>query len=194
VPLSWQLVNCLRSTIMFLNALAFAAASCIMNSAGAEVVDTTPSGFLIRHDVNVGATTEASWKALIDAGSWWNSDHTFSGNAANLSIDARPGGCFCEKLANGGGVSHMTVVFVSPGTVLRMTGGLGPLQGSGLAGSMTWRIVPSPPFAKIEVSYSVGGYMQGGFDKMAPAVNAVLGEQLARLKTFIETGKPVAPK
>jgi hypothetical protein len=74
-----------------------------------------------------------------------------------------------------------------------MTGGLGPLQGSGLAGSMTWRIVAAPPATKIEIFYSVGGYMQGGFDKMAPAVNAVLGEQLNRLKTFIETGKPVAP-
>jgi hypothetical protein len=36
--------------------------------------------------------------------------------------------------------------------------------------------------------------MQDGFDKIAPAVNAVPGEQLNRLKTFIETGKPVAPK
>ena len=95
----------------------------------------TPAGFLVRHDVNVNAAPEASWKALIDVGNWWNSDHSFSGNAANMSIDARPGGCFCEKLANGGGVSHMTVVFASPNTVLRMTGGLGPLQGSGLAGA-----------------------------------------------------------
>ena len=54
---------------------------------------------------------------------------------------------------------------------------------------MTWRITPAPPAAKIEVSYSVGGYMQGGFDKIAPAVNAVLGEQVNRLKNFIETGE-----
>jgi uncharacterized protein YndB with AHSA1/START domain len=183
--------------IMFRDVIALAAALCtlcIAPFAAAEVVEITPSGFLVRHDVNVNAAPEASWKALVDVGNWWNSDHSFSGNAANLSIDPRPGGCFCEKLANGGGVSHMTVVFVSPNTVLRMTGGLGPLQGSGLAGSMTWRITPAPPASRIEVFYSVGGYMQGGFDKIAPAVSAVLGEQVNRLKNFIETGKPVAPK
>lgn len=35
--------------------------------------------------------------------------------------------------------------------------------------------------------------MTGGFDKIAPAVDAVLGEQLARLESFVETGKP-SPK
>jgi uncharacterized protein YndB with AHSA1/START domain len=174
-------------------AAAFVANLCIVTFAAAEVADLTPAGFLVRHDATVSATPEATWKALIDVRSWWNAAHTYSGNAANLSIDARPGGCFCEKLANGGGVSHMTVVYASPNTVLRMTGGLGPLQGSGLAGSMTWRIVPAPPATKIEISYSVGGYMQGGFDRMAPAVNAMLGEQLNRLKTFIDTGKPDGP-
>ena len=175
-------------------ATAFAASLCIALPAAADVLEVTGSGFLIRHDVTVTGTPEASWKALVDIGSWWNPDHSYSGNSTNLSIDARPGGCFCEKLANGGGVSHMTVLFVSPNTVLRMAGGLGPLQGSGLAGSLTWRIIPAPPGSKLEVTYSVGGYMQGGFDKIAPAVNGVLGEALNRLKSLIETGKPVAPK
>ncbi len=179
---------------MLRRATAYLAGLLFALSAAADVVDITPAGFLLKHEVAVSAAPEAAWKALIDVASWWNGDHSYSGNAANMSIDARPGGCFCEKLANGGGVSHMTVVFASPNTVLRMIGGLGPLQGSGLAGSMTWRIIPAPPAAKIEVSYSVGGYMQGGFDKIAPAVNGVLGEQLNRLKSLIDTGRPAAPK
>jgi hypothetical protein len=44
----------------------------------------------------------------------------------------------------------------------------------------------------LEFSYSAGGYMQGGFEKIVPTVDAVLGEQLARLKAFVETGKPAA--
>jgi hypothetical protein len=168
------------------------AALCLATVAAAEVVETSPTGFLVRHDLAVNGTPEASWKALVDVASWWNPAHTYSGSAANMAIDARPGGCFCEKLPNGGGVSHMTVVYVAPPTVLRMSGGLGPLQGSGLAGSMTWRVIAAPPAARIEVAYSVGGYMQGGFDKMAPAVNAMLGEQANRLKSVIETGKPAA--
>lgn len=179
---------------MLRNIIAMSAGLCLAPVAAADVLDLTATGFLVRHEFPVSATPDASWKALLDVGSWWNPDHTYSGSAANLSIDARAGGCFCEKLANGGGVSHMTVVFVSPNTVLRMTGGLGPLQGSGLAGSMTWRIIPSPPAAQLEMTYSVGGYMQGGFDKIAPAVNAMLGDQVTRLKNLIETGKPAAPK
>ncbi len=44
----------------------------------------------------------------------------------------------------------------------------------------------------MELTYSVGGFIDGGFDKMAPAVDGVLGEQLERLKRFVETGKPAA--
>ena len=72
-----------------LAAAAFAALLCIAMSASAEVADLTASGFLIRHEVTVTGTPEAAWKALVDVGAWWNSDHTYSGNSTNLSIDAR---------------------------------------------------------------------------------------------------------
>jgi hypothetical protein len=127
-----------------------------------------------------------------EIGNWWNMDHSYSRDGKNMTIDARPGGCFCEKLANGGGVQHMSVVFASPGSTLRMLGGLGPLQGSGVAGSMTWRFTAAPPGTRIEVSYSVGGYFQGGLDKIAAPVNSVLGEQVTRLRSYIDTGKPTA--
>jgi hypothetical protein len=40
----------------------------------------------------------------------------------------------------------------------------------------------------LELQYSVGGYWQGGFEKLAPAVNGMLTEQEQRLKSLIETG------
>jgi uncharacterized protein YndB with AHSA1/START domain len=172
--------------------------SCVLLAtlpADAAVVESTAAGFLVRHEVTIDAAPDKVYRALTDdVGKWWNPDHTYSGDAANLTIDARPGGCFCEKLPNGGGVEHMGVAYVAPGQVLRLRGALGPLQGSGLAGSMTWKLAPSASATRLELTYSVGGYMQGGFDKMAPAVNFVLGEQLGRLKTYVETGKPVLPK
>ncbi|MES2073802.1 MAG: ATPase [Pseudomonadota bacterium] len=179
-------------------ALALMAASL---PSAAEVVNISPSGFLLRHEIVVNLTPEQAYKTLVnDIGSWWNSAHTYSGNAKNLSIDARPGGCFCEQLPNGGGVQHLAVVTAMPGKLLRLSGALGPMQGSGLAGSMSWQIsavvgspVGSPadkPASKIEMTYSVGGYMQGGFDKMAPAANGMLAEQIGRLKNFANTGKP----
>ena len=84
----------------------------------------------------------------------------------------------------------MTVVFVSPGHLLRMTGALGPMQGSGIVGSMTWTLTASGTSTKVVLTYSADGYMQGGFEKMAPMVDAMLGEQFNRFKTFVETGKP----
>ena len=172
-----------------------AALLCFATATYAEVADLNASGFLSKHEVTVNATAANAYKALVDeVGGWWNPAHTYSNDARNLSIDARPGGCFCEKLPNGGGVQHMSVVYAAPGQVVRMMGALGPLQNSGLAGSMTWKFTPAASATKIELSYSVGGYMQGGFEKIAPAVDRVVGEQLGRLKTFIETGKPVLPK
>jgi len=170
--------------------------SAAAGASRAEVANVGPTGFAVKHVVTIQAAPENVYAALIGkVGSWWNPDHTYSHDSRNLSIDARPGGCFCEKLGNGGGVEHMRVVFVSPGQVLRMAGALGPLQGSGLAGSMTWKLSAATGAAgatSLELSYSVGGYMQGGFEKIAPAVDGVLGDQLGRLKAYVETGKPAA--
>ena len=44
-----------------------------------------------------------------------------------MTIDARTQGCFCEVLGEGAGVVHLTVTFVNPGVILRLSGGLGPL-------------------------------------------------------------------
>jgi hypothetical protein len=58
-----------------------------------------------------------------------------------------------------------------------------------LAGSLTWKLVEVSGITTLQLSYSVGGYMQGGFEKMAPAVDEVLNEQIQRLKVFVEAGK-----
>jgi hypothetical protein len=168
----------------------------VSTSAFADIVDVSPSGFLMRHEVPVNASPDKAYAAFVsEIGEWWNGDHTYSRSAKNLSIDARPLGCFCEKLANGGGISHMMVVYVQPNNTIRMVGGLGPLQATGVSGSLTMRFIAPPAGttgSKIEMSYSVGGYMQGGYEKIAPVVNSVMVEQLTRLKTYIDTGKPTA--
>jgi uncharacterized protein YndB with AHSA1/START domain len=151
----------------------------------------TPTGFLVKVDANISAPAAKVYDALIgQVGSWWNPEHTYSHDAKNLSIDARPGGCFCEKLPNGGGMEHLRVVYVAPAQVVRFSGALGPLQASGVAGSMTWRLTGGADNTRLELSYSVGGFIPGGFEKIAPAVEAMLREQVDRLRMFVETGKP----
>ena len=149
-----------------------------------------PNGFLVKFEVNVNAPPAKVYDALVgQIGSWWDSEHTYSGDAKNLSIDARPGGCFCEKLPNGGGIEHARVIYVAPREVLRLSGALGPLQASGVAGTLTWKLTSGTDNTRIQLSYSVGGFIDGGFEKIAPAVESVLRGQLDRLKQFAETGK-----
>ncbi len=171
-------------------AAGLAAALCLLPTAApAEVVQTAPNGFLVRHEATITAPPMVIYDTIVEqVGRWWSPDHTFSGDAANLTLDARPGGCFCERLPAGGGVEHMRVVYAAPGQGLRLTGALGPLQDNGLAGSLTLELLPSPGGTQVVLTYSVGGFMEDGFEAIAPAVDGVLGEQLKRLELFIETG------
>lgn len=170
--------------------LLLVSAIAILGSGLAGAAEVSSNGFLVRHERIIEAPAARIYDSLIQqVGSWWNPQHTYSGDSKNLSIDPRPGGCFCERLPNGG-VEHMHVVYLKPNEMVRMVGGLGPLQASGVAGSMTWRLSPAEHGSKLELTYSVGGFIAGGFESIAPAVERVLGEQVDRLKRFVETGTP----
>ena len=164
----------------------------LAGTSGQSAPQVTPTGFLVKLETNINAPTAKVYEALIgQIGLWWNPDHTYSHDAKNLSIDPRPGGCFCEKLPNGGGVEHLRVVYVGAPQLVRFAGALGPLQASGLAGSLTWKLTGVAENTRVQLSYSVGGFIDGGFEKIAPAVEGMLSDQLSRLKLFVETGKPI---
>jgi len=156
-----------------------------------EVVESTAAGFLVRNTATIAAPPAKVYTALTDGiGGWWDPAHTFSHDAHNLSVDARPGGCFCERLPDGGGVQHMTVVYASPGKLLRLTGAIGPLQEAALAGTMTWNLQQTGGGTTVEMTYVVGGFRAGGFRDIPTVVDGVLRGQLARLKALVETGRP----
>ena len=163
---------------------------CFHHTAPAEVIDSSAGGFTVKHAVRIAAPPADVYRRMTDdVGHWWNSSHTFSGNSLNLSIDPHAGGCFCEKLSDGGSVMHMVVVYADPGKVIRLKGGIGPLQALGVAGSMTWSFEADGSATRLEVVYAVGGYNPHGLQGMSMAVDRVLGEQVARLKNLIETGE-----
>jgi hypothetical protein len=167
----------------------------IVPATQAEVLDAEANGFTIRINTMVDAERMAVYKAAVDnVGSWWHSDHTISGYAQNLYIDARVPGCFCEKLGQGAGIVHMMVTYLSPGIVVRLTGGLGPLGLMGVNGNMTWEFDDAESGTVVTLNYAVGGYFASGLDALAPAVNGVLEEAMTRLRNFVESGDPQGPQ
>jgi uncharacterized protein YndB with AHSA1/START domain len=154
--------------------------------ARGEVVDKAANGFTVKVVLQVAAPPGTVYTSLVrHVGEWWDGEHTYSGDAKNLSIIPEPGGCFCETLP-AGGVQHGTVVNVAPGKLLRIVGSLGPLQESGTSGAMTWQIEPSGTGSKLTFTYAVGGYVAGGLEKLAPIVDGVLNHQVQLLKIYSE--------
>ena len=166
--------------------LIAAAAFAIAAPVSAAVVQATPAGFEVSATVTVAASPAAAYAALGQPGRWWSSAHTYSGKAANLALDPKAGGCFCEALANGGSVEHARVVFASPGKALRLRGGLGPIQQEGADGALTWTLKPSGTGTEIGMTYVVGGFIRSGAQALAPAVDGVMVEQLTRLKAHLD--------
>jgi uncharacterized protein YndB with AHSA1/START domain len=159
------------------------AALALSSAAQAEVKSSTAGGFELENKFVLAATPAETYAAIGRIGQWWSSGHTYSGKAENLSLELKAGGCFCERLADGGTVEHMRVVFAQPGKTLRLQGALGPLQAGALAGTMTWALKPVQGGTEVTHSYVVGGYVAGGADKYAGPVDQVLGEQLKRFQT-----------
>lgn len=169
-----------------LAALAFAASSPV----SASVTSSSETGFVIRLVTEVTASPDETWNTLISPADWWNGQHSYSGDAANLTIDPRASGCFCETLPladeapegrRAGSIEHMRIIYAEPGRVLRMAGGLGPLQSEAVHGTMTITLKAQETGSRILWEYVVGGYMRYKVAQIAPAVDQVLAEQLGRL-------------
>ena len=181
------------------NTVLIAASYLLLASpAYAEVKTSSDTGFNIIHIATVQGSTDEIWKRLVAPKDWWNKSHSWSGSTDGFYIDAQANGCFCElfqekgpdgKLKTVGSVEHMRVIFAQPGKVLRMQGGLGPLQSEAVTGTLTVAMEPSKDGqeTKISFSYVVGGYMRYKVSEIAPAVDNVLGDQFRRLL------KPFAP-
>jgi len=154
--------------------------------AFADVKTATPAGFELESRVVVRASPAEAYAMLGRIGDWWNPAHSYSGKGANLSLEPKAGGCFCERLDGGGSVEHMRVVFAQPGAMLRLQGGLGPLQTEGATGTLSWSLKPVADGTEIVQTYVYGGFVRGGADKLAPLVDKVLAEQLGRLRAALD--------
>ena len=162
------------------------AAALTATPAAAEVSGSSEAGFVSRHEAQVAASPMDVWSAAITPALWWNGDHTYSGDAANMTLDARPGSSRRSSRPAGsetpaGAIEHMRVLYAAPGAALRLSGGLGPLQPEAVTGVLTITLEPSSEGTRMVWEYVVGGYMRLPAERTATLVDAVIGEQFQRL-------------
>lgn len=181
----------MRNPIFLAAALAVGM---VASPAAAEVVSTSDDGFVTRATAEVAAEPLAVWLALIKPGEWWNSEHTWSGDASNMTLTPQAGGCFCERIpgddgdegfAMDGSAHHATVVQAFPLNVLRMRGGLGPLQGEPATGILTITLKEIDGGTRVLWEYNVGGPMRYEIGEISGAVDAVMTQQLNGLREHL---------
>lgn len=175
-------------------AAAFACAAIFAQPVSAEVVATGDNSFVTRDTAVVSADTKAVWLALISPSRWWNSAHTWSGDSANLKLTPQAGGCFCETIPEDpsadtvtleGSVEHMRVIQAFPERVLRMRGGLGPLQSEAATGVLTIVMSEVDEGTLIVWEYTVGGPMRYETLVISRAVDGVMSQQLGGLADLL---------
>lgn len=185
----------MNRVITFTAALALAGLG--STAALAKVDKADDAGFVVSFDLDISASPSVLWATLITPKKWWSGEHSWSGDAANFWMKPVQGGCFCETLPksktrkSSGFVEHARVIYADPASTLRLSGVLGPLQSEALTGTMTYTIKPGASGAKtskLKMEYVVGGYSRIPLKSVAPLVDKVLGEQMARLKAAAEAG------
>lgn len=171
--------------------MAAAAMAVFTPIASADIIKQDDNGFFVAHQVEVAATADEAYAMLRAPAKWWSAEHSWTGDADNFYMDAQATGCFCELIPASkeggprGSVEHMRIVYAQPGKMLRLSGSLGPLQAEAVQGSMTISLKPTLTGTIIRFEYVVGGYMRFPVERIAPAVDAVVGEQASRLAKIL---------
>ncbi len=155
--------------------------SCFSGLAAAEVSQSDANSFTVNYRLIVPVGADAAYREILHPARWWSSEHTWSGNARNLSIEPKAGGCWCERWPDGE-VEHARVIYIERNKRLRLSGGFGPLQAMPVTAIMDFAITPGKDGSQIDVSYKVAGPASAALDQLAPAVDGVLGAQMESLR------------
>jgi hypothetical protein len=156
-------------------------------TAGAAVTASGANGFTVRHEIVLPVEQPGAYALFLQIDGWWDRDHTYTGDALNLTITPQVGGCWCERLPLEGSVEHLRVTMVSPGSMIRFSGGLGPLAAMGAQGAMTWTFIPmADGLSRVRLDYAVTGFAAGdaGMAAMAGPVDRVLGAAIENLAAY----------
>lgn len=144
--------------------------------AAAEVVARSENGFTLRFVAQVAADADRIPASLEALPQWWDGAHSYTGEAANLSLDLKPGGCWCEKMPDGTNFDHGRTTSVEPDRML-FHAPFGPLRGRTTRADleMTWE--PGTEGLTLVWTMTVEG---AGVGAMADPVDGVMGAGFRR--------------
>ena len=148
-------------------ALAMSLALLLPFAAVAEVKQSAADGAIIEHHFQVSASPDVAWSALTHPERWWPSDHTWSGSAANMRLQAEAGACFCENWGENS-AEHGRVVMAVPGKLLRINGALGPLQDMAVTGVLSIQLAAKDGGTEATVTYRLSGDASHKLDDLHP--------------------------
>ena len=157
---------------------AVAAGLLLSLPAAAEVKQASPDGFVLEHRFAITASPTVAWDVLVHPERYWPDGHTWSGDAAHLSLVAEAGGCFCERWTDAS-AEHGRVIMAAPGKLLRIRGSLGPFQDMAVTGVLTVRLEPTDAATEAVVTYRLSGDASHRLGDMAAVVDPVVREQFA---------------
>ncbi len=159
----------------------------------AAVVQSSPDGAIVVHRFPIAASPQAAWNILVHPELWWPSDHTWSGDRANLRLEAQAGGCFCENWGESS-AEHGRIVMAQPGTLLRIRGALGPLQEMAVTAVLTVKLAATDSGGtEATVTYRVSGDASHKLDAFFPAVDQVIGLQFGAFAAWASAPPKPAP-
>ena len=168
----------LRSPCMKFAIAGAVLAGCLASPARAEVTQAAADHFLIGFSADVAATPTRTYEAIQQVQHWWSAEHTWSGDATNLSLKAEAGGCFCERWKQGSS-EHGRVVMAVADELLRLQAALGPLQEYALNGMLSFQLAAGVDgTTQLNVDYRVNGASASDLGQFAPAVDRVLALQI----------------
>jgi uncharacterized protein YndB with AHSA1/START domain len=175
----------MRRILVLLSAL-------LATPASAELIHADPSSFLVKHRLVAPVGAEVAFDALLHVERWWGGDHTWSGDAKNISIEPRVRGCWCERWPDAE-IEHGRILYIKKNSNLRLTGSLGPLQDMAVNAVLDYTLTPGKDGTQIDMMYRVTGADSSQLDGVAAIVDKVMVEQMLRLKSHLDQLAPPPP-
>lgn len=156
--------------------------------ASAEVIARTADSFTLRFERRTEAPPAVIATLMGRPYAWWDGAHSYSGDAANLSVDEQVGGCWCEALPDGSVFRHGKVLAIEADRLV-FDAPFGPMHGKTTRADLVVSWPETNGGRSIVWTLTVEG---AGLGALADAVDGVMGAAFARFNAYVDSGYDAA--